>query len=180
MNLVMEPQAVATQADQLEIVYQQAFPTVLAFVLRHGGTLADAQDVFHEALLAFCELPQTHEYIRSPQAYVIGIAKNCWLKQCNRTMRHAQVVQAMHVDTADAALNVSLHKLFLFVRESGKKCLELLHAFYYDNLRPAEIARQHGYPHEHAVSVQKHKCILKLRKTIQSKGITYDTFTEDH
>ena len=53
-------------------------------------------------------------------------------------------------------------RLLNFLKIAGKRCLDLLRAFYFQQLPIKEIAGNLGYSNEHSVSVQKYKCLEKL------------------
>jgi hypothetical protein len=67
-------------------------------------------------------------------------------------------------------------RLLNFLETSGKRCLDLLQKFYYEKSPLREIAKTLGYSSEHSVSVQKFKCIGKMREAIRSNAMNYEDF----
>jgi predicted DNA-binding protein YlxM (UPF0122 family) len=53
----------------------------------------------------------------------------------------------------------------------GKKCLELLQAFYYEQRSMQEIAETFHYKTRHSASVQKHKCLEKVREELKTSSV---------
>jgi len=51
---------------------------------------------------------------------------------------------------------------------SGKKCLELLKAFYYDHCSMQDIANRFGFNGTRSATVQKYKCLEKVRNEIKT------------
>src|SRR5580658_3454069 len=69
------------QEDPIVSLYRDSFPDFARIVRRMGGTLEQAKDSFHDALLIYLEKQkagklQVHS---SPKAYLLGTAKICWL-----------------------------------------------------------------------------------------------------
>jgi hypothetical protein len=52
--------------------------------------------------------------------------------------------------------------------------MELLQAFYYDKLAIMEISNTFGFSSPHSASVQKYKCIEKMREIVQKKSLGYE------
>jgi hypothetical protein len=65
-----------------------------------------------------------------------------------------------------------------YLETAGQKCMELLKAFYYDNLPVISIAGLFGYSGERSATVQKYKCMEKVRETIKEKHLQYEDFVE--
>ena len=58
-----------------------------------------------------------------------------------------------------------------YLQAAGKKCLQLLQAFYYEQRSMEEIARELNYRTAHSATVQKYKCLEKVRETIKRSDI---------
>jgi hypothetical protein len=56
--------------------------------------------------------------------------------------------------------------------------MELLHAFYYNRQSMDEITDRFGYSSAHSATVQKFKCLEKMRDTVKEKSLRYEDFTE--
>jgi hypothetical protein len=69
-------------------------------------------------------------------------------------------------------------RLLNFLKIAGKRCLDLLRAFYFQQKPVNEIANELDYSNEHSVSVQKYKCLEKVRNVVKEKSLAYDDFTE--
>jgi predicted DNA-binding protein YlxM (UPF0122 family) len=67
-------------------------------------------------------------------------------------------------------------RLLHFLERSGKQCMELLTAFYYDKLSMQRIAARFGFSGERSATVQKYKCLEKVRTAVHQKNMQYDDF----
>ncbi len=111
--------------------------------------------------------------------YILGIAKHCWAKKNKLDNRFTSLPDsmtgiAMEEDTGTTATG----KLFELLHASGKKCMELLRAFYYDKLPMHKMAGLFGFSSERSATVQKYKCLEKVRDIVKDKSLTYEDFLE--
>ncbi|MES2426096.1 MAG: sigma-70 family RNA polymerase sigma factor [Bacteroidota bacterium] len=167
-----------TQRQELFIrLYKSAFPVVAKYVSRMGGSFDEAKDVFQDALVVYYEKVVTSPNLFSNDiAYLVGTAKNLWLK---RYRQSTQNVPLDNLDVFDEEQETpSKTRLMRFLETAGKKCMELLKGFYYDQLSFAEIADEFGYSGVRSATVQKYKCLEKVRETIKQKALVYDDFME--
>src|SRR5947209_19417501 len=67
--------------DHIIELYRESFPDFARIVRRMGGSLEDAKDSFHDALLIYLEKDKAGNLKLnvSPKAYLLGTAKICWL-----------------------------------------------------------------------------------------------------
>jgi DNA-directed RNA polymerase specialized sigma24 family protein len=163
-------------------LYKNAFPAVAGFVSSKGGTFQDAKDIFQDALVIFYE--KTAEgnlaVTVSEEAYVLGIAKHLWIRKFNRDK------STLYLSDFEAAISipddyfptVESGRLVSFLARAGRKCMELLQAFYYDKRSVNNITDAFGYSNTHSATVQKFKCLEKIRDLVKEKSVTYDDFTE--
>ena len=165
-------------------LYQGAFPAVAQLVSRRGGTLEEAQDIFQEALVLYYErkvvgapdtLTEPH-----PTAYLLGIARHLWIKQYHRRSSEVPLERTEAFAWVEApSVSPSRRKVLRFLSVAGQKCMELLRAFYYEQLPLAEVADTFGYSGVRSATVQKYKCLEKVRHTVKEKSISYEDFLED-
>jgi len=163
-------------------LYEKAFPPVAHFVSKMNGSFQDAKDIFHDAMVIFCEKTEDESFIlsTSSEAYVTGIAKHLWVKKFKRDKRTVSLdaIEEAIVIPEDYYPTINTSRLLQLLEVAGRKCLDLLHSFYHEKLSTEEIKNRFGYKTEHSVSVQKYKCIEKIRETIQQKAITHENFFE--
>jgi DNA-directed RNA polymerase specialized sigma24 family protein len=163
-------------AEDLPGLYQDTYPAVAAFVAKMGGSHDDAKDIFHDALIIFFEKGSD---VENPLAYVIGIAKHLWL----RKYKHDK--HRVNLDDFEKSLEIPeeehspiVTRLLKLVESAGKNCLDLLQSFYYERQTAENIAARLNYSNAHSVTVQKHKCLQKLRDFVKAKSLDYESFIE--
>lgn len=162
--------------------YLSAFPAVASFIKSSGGTLDEARDVFQDAIIALHEKrlkADWEEEIQDDTAYLIGIARNMWYKRLNRESKASKVtLNTLDSNLADATeMRVSEH-IYDYLEKVGKKCMELLKGYYYDRLSMKDIAGKFGFSGERSATVQKHKCLQKVRNEIQTRSLKKEDFYE--
>jgi len=177
----MEVAEASRAAITMEELYESSFTGVARFVSKMGGTLEDAKDVFHDALVVYFEKQEqdTLEINISAEAYVLGIARHLWTRKFNRQKRNVRLdEQEQRIQIHEDHDHVSTLRLLRLLETAGKKCLDLLHAFYFEQSSLLQIRKMFGFTSEHSASVQKYKCIEKLRDTLHSKHLSHESFLE--
>ncbi|SDL64824.1 DNA-directed RNA polymerase specialized sigma subunit, sigma24 family [Catalinimonas alkaloidigena] len=179
-NLVLEPvvedQGAVREALFLDL-YQRAFPVVARYVGRRGGSFDEAKDVFQDALVIYYEkrVAGTLTLHASDKSYLVGIAKYLWGHRYREEMQHVSL-DLTDDWTGEEAAAPSSTRLLRFLETAGQKCMELLRAFYYDQLPLREIATQFGYAGVRSATVRKYKCLEKVRDTVKEKSLQYEDF----
>lgn len=178
---------IATQKNKLQTheelfidIYKKAFPKAAAFIRKMGGGFEEAKDVFHDALVIYYEKKLEDNFVSesNEQAYILGICKHLWYKNYNKIKLNQTIDLTPELKLQEEPeLKVS-GDLLKFVELSGKKCLELLKAFYYDKLNMHELAQKFNFSGERSATAQKHKCIEKIRENIRSRALTKGDFYE--
>jgi DNA-directed RNA polymerase specialized sigma24 family protein len=157
-------------------LYKTAFPAVAKYISRMGGSFDETKDVFQDALVVYYERSLTASSTVKDIGYLVGTAKNLWLKRYRQN--HINIA----LDSVDVAIaNIdqpSNRRLMHYLETAGKKCMKLLKAFYYDDLSLVEIAAEFGYSGTRSATVQKYKCLEKVRETVKQKSLVYDDFME--
>jgi RNA polymerase sigma factor (sigma-70 family) len=180
--MVAIAEKIDTKTHPLTALYEAAFPKVARFVQKMGGNLEDAKDIFHDALLIYQERESEPDFRlqQNPAAYVLGVAKHLWLRKHQHQRRLVPLSEAEREIKLPEDFFPNLHtqRILQFLETAGQKCLELLRAFYYQKTPLKTWAKNLGYANEHSASVQKYKCLEKLRHSIQEKSLRYEDFQE--
>ena len=161
-------------------LYQQNFPAVARFVANRGGKLADAKDVFHDALIIYYEKSRRANF-QVPEdetAYLLGIARNLWCRSFQKQVHYVSITECTNPEQlVDQRVPRALtEKIIHLLERSGRRCMEMLKAFYYDKLNVGELASKFGYKGERSATVQKYKCLEKVRETVKEKSLSYEDF----
>ena len=160
-------------------LYEETFPKVAKFVANRGGTFDDAKDIFQDALVILYEksTPENRFVFESPERYLVGIAKHVWIRKFNsdyKTIGLDELEKMITIPEDD--YKDGENRLTSLLEFAGKKCLNLLRAFYYDGLPLEQIKTSFGFSTAHSASAQKFKCIEKMRNIVQEKSMGYEDF----
>jgi DNA-directed RNA polymerase specialized sigma24 family protein len=179
--LLVHDQQISAERD-FKKLYQTTFPIVAKLVRRWNGSLQDAKDIFHDGLVLLVEKERGDAalYTSTREAYLVGICKHLWIKKFSKD------VSTVALDAFEKTIDVpgdfyqtvNTYSLLKFVAATGKRCLDLLRAVYFDTSSIREAAQNLGYGSEHSLSVQKYKCLEKIREQIKHKTISYEDFLE--
>ena len=159
-------------------LYKSTFPNVAKYVSKMGGSFDEAKDIFQDALVIYYEkavsgsLPVT----TNEKAYLMGIVKHLWLKKHHTDSKEVPL-DGFDVQSEQQA-QPSDNKILSFLQTAGKKCMDLLRSFYYDQVPLTEAAGLFGFSGVRSATVQKYKCLEKVRETVKEKSLTYEDFLD--
>jgi len=179
-NEIVFEEPVMQREKLITALYKSAFPAVAKYVSKMGGSFDDAKDVFQDALVIYYEKTTTGELSlnTTETAYLLGIAKHLWFKKFRDDSNNLPL-DSYGFDISDETdEQPSTNKLMRYLETAGKKCMELLSAFYYHKLSMNELAGLFGYGSERSATVQKYKCIEKVRETVKEQSLAYEDFIE--
>lgn len=160
-------------------LYKTAFPGVAKYISKMGGSFEDARDIFHDALIIYYEKVVAGALsVENDRAYLTGITKHLWYKKFNAGLHTSSLDILLTEVREENEQQVSNSKVLYYLQTAGKRCMELLSAFYYDKLPMKEVAGLFGYSGERSVTVQKYKCLEKVRESVKQQSLTYEDFVE--
>ncbi len=156
--------------------YVEIFPLFATYVQRNGGELEEAKEIFQEAIVLYYEKLTFTDFRpeKTDKAYLFGIAKNRWLRYCSERTHYEHLgrfdIEEKKEEKPDTM------KLLRYLKQTGEKCLNILQAFYFEKLTMTQLADRFGYSSERSATVQKYKCLEKVRDQIKSKSLSYEDF----
>lgn len=161
-------------------LYLSAFPAVAAYVRKMGGSFDEAKDVFQDALISYYEKVLVNGTVISTtqNGYLFGTARHMWLQRYRSKSRELPLNVNTDFTGGEAETQPSTNKLLAYLSTAGKRCMDMLKAFYYDKLDAEEIAKTFGYSGVRSATVQKYKCLEKVRDTVKQKALQYEDFIE--
>lgn len=172
------------QAKQREALftrlYLEAFPAVASLISKRGGDLEQAKDLFQEALVIYYEQVELagRPVQKNRTAYLLGVSRHLWYQRQNTELKCSSI-ENISTDIPDEIPQAtSAQKLMRVLETTGKKCMDMLRAFYYEQLPLDQIAGQFGFGSVRSATVQKYKCLEKVRDEVKEKSLTYADFTE--
>jgi len=163
------------QEPEMALLYRDVFPRVARLVKNQGGDLEQAKDIFHDALIIYLERTSQAGFVitASPAAYIVGTARLLCIHLFKNTRR------AVPLEYAEQALAVPEdfyspvqareQSILTYLKTAGSKCLELLKAFYYERKGMPDIALQFGFKTSRSATVQKFKCLEKIREEVRKE-----------
>jgi RNA polymerase sigma factor (sigma-70 family) len=160
-------------------LYKKAFPAVARYISRKGGNYEEAKDIFQDALIIYYEklVSNSFSHVKNEKAYILGIAKYLWCKRLGSNENNDTIENALS-EPEITETNLSSDKIMRLLETAGQKCMDMLRAFYYDKASISEIAQHFGYSGTRSATVQKYKCIEKIRETVKEKSLAYEDFIE--
>lgn len=160
----------ANREQALTQLYRRAFPLVQRHVCRHGGAVHDAQDIFQDALLLLYEqaVGGTLVLTSSVSTYLMGIARNLWRHEQRRRARLPHETLPDALEPAASEPDETEVAVLDYVERLGEKCKRMLLDFYYFQQPLAQITARHGYGSVRSATVQKFKCLERLRQAVRA------------
>ena len=177
-TLPREAALVADRERTMERIYAQTYPMVRHYIREQGGNEEDAKDIFHESMIVYFEKTALEQLTLtcSVSTYLMGICKNLWRQQVEKQRRKT----ALHETQTDLVWEepedeneLPALKLMSFVDQLGETCQSILVSFYYFGQRLEQIATRHGYQSIRSATVQKYKCLERLRKAVSHLSIDH-------
>jgi len=145
-------------------------PKVERMVRNHGGTRADAKDLFQDALIILLGKAKDEVFTLtcSIGTYLYAICRNKWQEELRRQGRFTQELDALTDEPQDLGGMLAEEGRFAIaeraLRSLGGKCLELLQRFYLLKEPLLTIAKSIGLAGEGAAKTRKYKCLEEARK----------------
>lgn len=160
-------------------LYKKVLPIVARYIGKRGGTLEEAKDIFQDALLLYYERVLREKVViqQSEEAYIFGIARHLWIRRAGQRVATEPLTEQVDQATSTAE-RIADQYLMQSLKQAGERCMSLLKTFYYDKLTTAALAKQFGYSSERSATVQKFKCLEKVRDFIKTKALRYEDFIE--
>jgi DNA-directed RNA polymerase specialized sigma24 family protein len=133
--------------------------------------------VFQDALVIFYEQAVGGSLILTAAAstYLVGISQNLWRHELRRRQRHIDLNEA-HTelpDTDAAADTEASASVLSYVEQLGERCRNILLSFYYFQQPLEQIAATHQYSSVRSATVQKFKCLERLRQAVRTVAHTF-------
>ncbi len=154
-------------------LYQQYFPIVARHIQKNSGDLDDAKDLFQDALILFYEKKLLEPSINN--GYLFGICRNLWSKKLRDEPR-IKIELDTNLSVKEEDSELSIQTISTFMENAGRRCKDILVSFYYEKLSLEKIALKFGFKSTRSATVQKFKCIEKMRALVKEKQLEYADF----
>lgn len=170
----------AGDATVLTKIYQEQAPAVRQWVCKNNGSLADAQDIFQEAILALYQKASDPNFVLTCPvgAFLFQICRHKWLKNLKKKKREERVRLALTeeytiengikslLEEVEAA-EICHRKLDSTFKQLSVICQQLLELLS-QGMPPHEIAKKMGMTDANTVYRRKHACMSRWQSLFQS------------
>jgi len=165
----------------LEELYRECSPKITQWVLKNNGTVADARDLFQEALISLHRSAHKTDFqLTCPiSALLFTICRNQWISQLRGKKREEEVrkveaerylpepatVSAYERWENDELEKQRLDKAMAQLSATCQKLLRLLAR----GVSSSEAAEQMGMPNTNTVYRRKNACLARWRELFDSQ-----------
>lgn len=145
-------------------------PKVERMVRSHGGTRADAKDLFQDAMIILLGKAKDEGFVLtcSIGTYLYAICRNRWQEELRRRGRFTVELEATPDEPTDMGAMLMEEEHFGLAERAlqalGGTCQELLKRFYLLKEPLLTIAKSIGLAGEGAAKTRKYKCLEEARK----------------
>lgn len=164
----------------LDYFYQKVFPKVKNYVSSNGGSFADSQDVFQEAIMSLYSLiiDNKTDRIADFEGFLIVVSRNKWVDSVRKKSKETKLDSSYKdlMTEENPLLNLlksekmeTFKKLF---NQLSDTCQSILNAVLYQELSMSEISVQMNLKNSDAAKTAHYRCKQKLIEIIQTnKGL---------
>jgi RNA polymerase sigma factor (sigma-70 family) len=153
-------------------LYNDCFASIAHYIVKNNGSMADAEDVFQEAVLVLLKKIEEPNFTltSSLQTYFFAIAKNLWLKKLRsfkavQKYKNHAMLQVQPSSTEVSATNFQQEEMLSnWFKKITANCQRVLKAIFFFNIPMEKLMQQMGWKNKHTASNQKYKCIEQIRK----------------
>lgn len=170
------PRLIKTGNDEVVMkhIYSQVLPIVKRYVVKNSGTIDDAMDIFHDALMLYYEQVLTGVFDEKYKTYgyIYRISMFRWINKCKKDKKLVLVDVLPDLEqfperteSTPQGLNV-IKELF---SKLGEKCAELLNYTIFTDVLMEDIMFKMGFSSVDAVRMQHMRCKQKMLKIVQDR-----------
>lgn len=164
--------------------YIAEYPKTKYYILKNGGTLDNAKDVFQEAYFACWKKLSTRKFQPKSkaeiEAYLFTIARNKWIDQTRivakrKTISIDEKMYQLEADDTTQPSDLDQKELQLSItltafENLGQGCKDLLTQFYFHKMSLRAVAERLEMG-EASAKNKKYRCIQKLKELALQKVV---------
>lgn len=168
----------------LDLIYRNFSTKIQQFVIRRGGSVEDAKDVFQDALMVIYTKAQEPDFeiTNQFQSYLYGVCRFIYdrkrKKKSNNNVTisdHERLIDEQNIEKD--ILQRERYKVYQYnFKKLGEFCQKLLRLFYAKESMES-IAEQLALKNEHTARTRKYRCQKKLEGLITS-DVRYNELIE--
>lgn len=161
--------------EVLEKIYKNFSNRIESHIIKNGGTVEDAKDVFQDALMVIYNKSQQKDFQLTSQfyTYLFGIARFIWIRKNQKKSNNTSQLTNEDIYKLDTDIEADLiaqerHNIYRSnFKKLGEQCQKLLELFY-ARKSMEEIAQIIGFKNGHTARNRKYRCQKKLEQMIRS------------
>ena len=171
--------------EVIHSIYRQHSGTVTAYVVTHGGSEQDGEDVFQETMVAFIDLVKSGKFRGDARikTILVSIARNIWLNEMKKKKSLDTRGRVFEISKGEVETDIAesfyqreiKQQLLSMMGQLGETCKAILTFFYYDNLSFKEIVEKMQYENDQTVRNKKYKCMKELTDLIRDNPALAET-----
>ena len=159
----------------LRYIYQEYFPYVKNFVLQHGGSADQAQDIFQEGMIIIFRKACDGKFTLTCKfsTYLVAVCRRLWIQEKKKTkLRKEKTKELLAVEEPtteyESALQQDIMEIFeRNLQQVSSDCQKIMRMFLND-CKAEEIRKEMGYRTVHHAVDRKYRCkkslIMKILK----------------
>lgn len=162
-------------------IYQQFSDSVSSFIISHGGSVQDAEDVFQETVVSFLSIIKNGKYRKesSIKTFLVSVAKNIWYNEIKKRESSQKREKLFEISRDPKELDISHYISDREMRQQfrdllnklDESCRKVLLLFYYENMSMKEIVDHLPYENEQVVRNKKYKCLQHLTGLVKQNPL---------
>lgn len=146
---------------------------VRSLILSNSGTEPEAKDVYQEAVIAFYERLQDHNFQLNCKikTYLYAVCRRLWLKRlAEKKKYHGKIDEHETFIGVEAEVDDveqkerEFHQMKESLEGLGEPCRSIITDFYIGNLSMEDITVKFNYTNSDNAKNQKYKCLQRLKK----------------
>ncbi|MDC8002458.1 sigma-70 family RNA polymerase sigma factor [Aureisphaera galaxeae] len=159
------------EPDILRKIYSQSFPTVRGYIMSRNGSKAEAEDIFHNALVTlYVKLKNDELQIQSFESYLFTMCRNMWRRERSKNrVTNLDTIPLVDesVDMAKFSIEQSQWDLYQEkFKELSENCRKLL-GMTFKKIAYKEIVTFFNYASETVARQRVFKCKSRLLQLIK-------------
>ena len=165
-----------TLRPTVQLLYNNHFDSLAAYIRSNQGTDQDAEDFFQETIVIFIDAVNNNKFRGESKVktYLHAVMRNLWLNELKRRKRALNRETRYYEENpkveSSAQESFREHEIkeevATLLGKLGAGCQKILHLFYYQDKSMKEIFREMDYKNEQIARNMKYKCMKEMHKLL--------------
>ena len=159
-------------------VYRRSYSMIERMITSNNGSVADAEDIFHDGLISFYKQAQNGLTLTCAiKTYLFSICRNLWLKRLRKSGRsdrledqHNEIVELDNDPEEFLILDECAELVSSQLKLIGEDCRKIIVYSYFDQYKADEIAKLMDYATPQVARNKKSSCLKRFREKLLKNG----------